>query len=217
MPIRKHHSRRDRQDRASEAAPTFRAGLRVRSAQGKRRRSVVRTIGREIADHPSETAALMTMVIALWRLLPASGRDSPTPPLSRRGNRRLLSPVSVMAALCILGLAGCGLLGSRVVKVHPDPLSYGSDYPDDFADAGRKIAQERCASCHAIDQAGASGANAPPMDTLLLRYDADRLADNLIAGNRVGHDGMAAFDFNVTAAVSLVAYLESIRQDATNR
>jgi hypothetical protein len=56
-------------------------------------------IGREVAEHPAETAALLTMALALSRLLPRS----------RAGKRGRVSrgvlPLGVMAALCILGLS----------------------------------------------------------------------------------------------------------------
>ena len=55
------------------------------------------------------------------------------------------------------------------------------------------------------------------MNTLLSRYDADTLADDLIAGKWVGHADMPLFDFNVIAADSLVAYLETIDKDSGKR
>jgi mono/diheme cytochrome c family protein len=114
-------------------------------------------------------------------------------------------------AACLLALSNCSILDGHPVLVEPDPAGFGREYPEDFAAAGRAIAQDRCASCHAIDQQTKSPRpDAPPFRMLLQFQSADRLADNLIAGNRVGHDGMPAFDFNVIAADSLLAYLEAI-------
>lgn len=80
-----------------------------------------------------------------------------------------------------------------------------------LAATGRDIAVRECASCHAIDQDMISPlANAPPMRTLLSRYEPDMLANDLIEGIRVGHDEMPLFDFNIAATDSLVAYLKSI-------
>ncbi|MDP3493766.1 MAG: cytochrome c [Hyphomonadaceae bacterium] len=77
--------------------------------------------------------------------------------------------------------------------------------------AGRDVAVRECASCHAIDQDMISPhASAPPMRTLLSRYEPDMLANDLIEGVRVGHDDMPFFDFNIAAADSLVAYIKSI-------
>lgn len=114
-------------------------------------------------------------------------------------------------AVCLVAVSGCALFNDRVVSVEPEPASFGRDYPENFVAAGRKIAKEQCSSCHGIDQLSKSPiSEAPPFNTLLQHRDPDKLADNLIAGNRVGHDGMPAFDFNVIAADSLLAYLEEI-------
>jgi cytochrome c553 len=190
----------DMPDSVSQAAP--------------RRRSIPVRIAKEIAEHPAETAALVTMVIAMMRLLPGRRGWPPASSPAGRLRRRTLLPISLMAALCIISLSGCALFYDPVIPVEPDPASYGREYPENFAEAGRKIAKEQCASCHAIDRQTVSpNPDAPPLNTLLSRYDKDRLADDLIAGNRVGHDGMPAFDFNVIAADSLIAYLESIYRD----
>lgn len=173
----------------------------------ERRPALFARIGREIADHPAETTALVAMAVALSRLLPR-----------RRGassSRRRLLPLSIMAALCLIGLSACV---SKVIAVEPALESYGRTYPENFAAAGRKIALEQCSACHAIDEHSRSpNANAPPMNTLLSRYDADRLADDLIAGAWVGHDEMPRFDFNVIAADSLIAYLEAIDKNRSDR
>jgi mono/diheme cytochrome c family protein len=106
----------------------------------------------------------------------------------------------------------------EAVPVAPDLDSFGREYPDNFAAAGRQLAVEHCASCHAIDHNSISpNRNAPPMNTLLSRYDADTLTDDLVAGVWVGHAGMPLFDFNVIAADSLVAYLETINKGLGDR
>lgn len=137
--------------------------------------------------------------------------------LARRSDDFLFQPAATLTALCILFLFGCTQLPDKVVQVHPAPSSYGRDYPDNFTEAGHKIALERCASCHAVDRISSPNRRAPPLNTLLVGYDASQLADNLLAGNRVGHDGMPAFDFNMLAVVSLIAYLESIGPEPARR
>ena len=190
----------------------------VDGAEQPRRRGLVRKIGKEIAEHPAETAALVTMALAMARMLPGRKGWPPASSPAGRLRRRTLLPISLMAALCIVSLSGCALFYSEPVPVEPNPSSYGREYPENFAEAGRKIAVEQCSSCHAIDQHSVSpDPEAPPMNTLLSRYDADHLADNLIAGNRVGHDQMPRFDFNVIAADSLIAYLETIYMDLGER
>jgi hypothetical protein len=187
-------------------------------AELPKKRGLASKIGREVAEHPAETAALVTMALAMARLLPGRRGWPPASSPAGRLRRRTLLPISLMAALCIVSLSGCALLYDEPVPVEPNPSSYGREYPEDFAAAGRKIALGQCASCHAIDQQSVSpDPEAPPMNTLLSRYDADRLADNLIAGNRVGHDQMPRFDFNVIAADSLIAYLEAIYMDLGER
>lgn len=76
---------------------------------------------------------------------------------------------------------------------------------------GRDVVRGSCASCHAIDQDMISPREgAPPMRTLLERYDSEMLAEDLIEGVRVGHDDMPFFDFDVRSADALIAYLKSI-------
>lgn len=180
-------------------------------APRSRKPSLLRRIGRELADHPAETAALLTMAVAMSRLLPISGRASMESSDGRPRRRRVIVPISIMAALCVLGLASCAAAKDDAIAVAPNPNSYGKEYAEDFANAGRQIVERQCASCHAIGaQTRSPNPEAPPMNTLLARYNPDRLADDLIAGIRVGHDDMPLFDFNVIAADSLIAYLESI-------
>jgi cytochrome c len=78
---------------------------------------------------------------------------------------------------------------------------------------GRSVAEAQCARCHALDgQATSPNPAAPAMNDLLGRYSAEMLASDLIEGIRIGHDEMPEFDFAVTEADALVAYLTSIRQ-----
>lgn len=108
-------------------------------------------------------------------------------------------------AAAFAGLIGCANIGEdrSVAAIQQDQSV--------LAAAGRSVAVRECASCHAIDQDMISPlAAAPPMRTLLSRYEPDMLANDLIEGIRVGHDEMPLFDFNVAAADSLIAYLRSI-------
>lgn len=76
---------------------------------------------------------------------------------------------------------------------------------------GRAVAVAHCSSCHALDGVAESpNPAAPRMAELLGRYAPDMLANDLIEGVRVGHDEMPEFDFPVTAADALIAYLKSI-------
>ena len=105
-------------------------------------------------------------------------------------------------ASAVLALAACSVPPSQTSAVTSDPL---------VAD-GRAIAERECAGCHALDQSAASPRpGAPPMREMLGRYNADALANDLIAGIRVGHQDMPEFDFDVRTADALLAYLRSLR------
>lgn len=162
----------------------------------------------ELAEHPAETVALVAMTIAVARLW--MRRERPftfRPDGSRR--KRSIAPMALMAAICLLMATGCAMLPAPVVEVAPDPRTFGRDYADDLTIAGEKVARERCVSCHQIDPAGGR-VDAPPLKALLRKRSADQLTDDLVAGLPIGHAGMPVFDFNLVAALSLVAYLESL-------
>jgi mono/diheme cytochrome c family protein len=83
---------------------------------------------------------------------------------------------------------------------------------ESLADDGRAIAEAQCAQCHAIGEYGDSPqAGAPPFRTLLSRYSADVLEEELIAGIQVAHP-MPEFQFNPQGADALIAYLRSIQE-----
>lgn len=133
----------------------------------------------------------------------------------KRKMARWLSLVVMTAASAV---SGCALLYDRVVPVEPDPRWFAADYPPELADAGRQIALERCASCHALDQEATSPIpGALPLRSVLWSHDPDQLADDLVAGLPVGHDVMPRFDFNVVAADALIAYLERIGRGQVER
>jgi mono/diheme cytochrome c family protein len=81
-----------------------------------------------------------------------------------------------------------------------------------LANDGREIAEAQCAQCHAVGRDGASpNPGAPPFRTLLARYNADVLEEELIAGIRVAHP-MPEFQFNPQGTDALIAYLRSIQE-----
>jgi mono/diheme cytochrome c family protein len=78
---------------------------------------------------------------------------------------------------------------------------------------GRAVAEAQCASCHSIGPYGDSPApEAPVFRTILARYDAAALEQNLIEGIQVSHP-MPEFQFNPQGADALIAYLVSIQTD----
>lgn len=101
-------------------------------------------------------------------------------------------------AIAAFALAAC---------VSPGEPGYLGD-----AGTGYKVAQDLCASCHAIDAIGV-GANpeAPPLRCVLDWYDPDMLAADLDRAVGVGHPRMPTFYFGEHHAVDIVAYLKSIQ------
>lgn len=169
--------------------------------------------GKEMAEHPVETVAILAVAVAMARL--ASRRELPIELTARPSRKqRRIAPIAVMASICALMLAGCGLMPKPVVDVRPDPLTFGRVYSDHLVVAGEKIAQERCVSCHPRRRSKGY-AGPPPLDQLLSHTTPDRLTDDLIAGLPVGHKRMPRFDFNVTAADALIAYLETLSSPRT--
>jgi mono/diheme cytochrome c family protein len=77
---------------------------------------------------------------------------------------------------------------------------------------GRAIAEAQCAGCHAVGEYGDSpNAAAPTFRTVLSRYRADVLEEELINGIQVAHP-MPNFQFNPQGADALVAYLRSVQE-----
>jgi len=102
----------------------------------------------------------------------------------------------------------------------PSPAGPGQAAPapaaidEALARDGRDIAEAQCAACHAVGEYGESAVpEAPPFRTLLSRYRADVLEEELINGIRVAHP-MPDFQFNPQGADALIAYLSSIQQPA---
>jgi cytochrome c len=108
--------------------------------------------------------------------------------------------------IAVVAFAGLASLSACSTGKQPAAAAQSED-----AAVGRDLVVRECASCHAIDQNKTSPRpDAPPMNTLLSRYDPEMLAEDLIEGIRVGHDDMPRFDFNPIAADALVVYLKSI-------
>jgi len=111
------------------------------------------------------------------------------------------------AAIMIAGLTACAL-----------PPETTSEEPSDVT-AGRQLAQERCSSCHAVGETGASPyAPAPPLRTLHQKYDVEGLAEAFAEGILVGHKGarpMPEFVLTPEEIDHLIAYLKSFDEGDT--
>jgi mono/diheme cytochrome c family protein len=106
----------------------------------------------------------------------------------------------------ILAFAAASLLTACVGQSAPGPQ-------ESLANDGRAIAEAQCARCHAVGEYGESpNPAAPTFRTVLSRYRADVLEEELINGIRVAHP-MPDFQFNPQGADALIAYLQSIQEE----
>lgn len=95
--------------------------------------------------------------------------------------------------------------------------------PDDAASRGRRIAQDRCASCHLVDNAARGRAlaspnpSAPPFQVIAMTYRPADLEEALAEGIVVAHNEkrdpqMPEFALDPRDAHAIVAYLEALRR-----
>lgn len=110
----------------------------------------------------------------------------------------------LIAAGLAYGLAACA---APEAPAEPDNASLAED--------GRAIAEAQCARCHAVGEYGESAApTAPPFRSVLSRYRAEVLREELIQGIQVSHP-MPEFQLNPQGVDALIAYLQSIQQPPT--
>lgn len=77
---------------------------------------------------------------------------------------------------------------------------------------GQVVAQNLCASCHAIGPTGNSpNAAAPPFHSILARYGSDALVRDLDNALSISHLKMPTFYMGDDSPEDLVAYLRSIQ------
>ncbi|HVK81906.1 MAG TPA: c-type cytochrome [Verrucomicrobiae bacterium] len=121
---------------------------------------------------------------------------------------------TICAALASFVLAACAAQ-SEPARPNPDAVSVGREL-ETLANDGRAIAEAQCAGCHAIGEYGASPVpEAPVFRTILTRYRADVLEEEMIQGIQVNHR-MPDFQFNPQGADALIAYLRSVQQAPAN-
>ncbi|MBL8536685.1 MAG: cytochrome c [Hyphomonadaceae bacterium] len=116
------------------------------------------------------------------------------------------------AAAAFLGFALAACAAPNAPPASPEAVSAGAEVEQQMRDDGRAIAEAQCAACHAVGPYGASpNPAAPTFRTVLSRYRADVLEEELINGVRVAHP-MPEFQFNPQGVDELIAYLESIQE-----
>lgn len=81
---------------------------------------------------------------------------------------------------------------------------------DDVA-AGRRLVDDRCASCHRIaDSDPARHPQAPSLTDVAGRYPPRALEEAFAEGMTVGHPDMPAFAFTADETRKLIRFLESL-------
>lgn len=121
---------------------------------------------------------------------------------------------NLCVVLAALALGACAAQ-SEPAGPNPDAVSVGREL-ESLANDGRAIAEAQCAGCHAIGEYGASPVpEAPVFRTILTRYRADVLEEEMIQGIEVNHQ-MPEFQFNPQGADALIAYLRSVQQAPAN-
>lgn len=110
----------------------------------------------------------------------------------------------LMVLLLVLG-AACAPVQRENVRVVPAPGA--------SIEAGRHMAEIKCAGCHAIGAAGESRhPSAPPFRTLSHNYPVNALEEALAEGILVGHPAMPEFRLTPAEIDDLVAYLQSVQE-----
>jgi cytochrome c len=116
----------------------------------------------------------------------------------------------VFAAILVTALAGCAAPAPSA----PQGAAVANGSQDTVISDGRDIAEAQCARCHAVGTYGESPLPAAPtFRTVLSRYRADVLEQELREGIQVAHP-MPDFQFNPQGVHALVAYLRSIQEPA---
>lgn len=78
-------------------------------------------------------------------------------------------------------------------------------------EAGRRLAEENCARCHAVGENGESPfEEAPPFREFPARWPLENLEEALAEGIVVGHEAMPEFVLAPQQIADLLAYIESL-------
>lgn len=112
--------------------------------------------------------------------------------------------VGRLTALWLLGAASVSSQGVWAQEPARKPAA-------ETVEAGRAIAEARCASCHAVGPSGASPLPpAPPLRELHRRYPVEHLAEALAEGIAVGHPAMPEVVLEPPEIDAFIAYLQSL-------
>jgi len=121
---------------------------------------------------------------------------------------RLMLKALPLIALAVVALAAAACTTQTQARFEPLTPAQRTA----LIQEGREIATSQCASCHAVGLADTSPRpDAPPLRSVLERYDSAALTGNLMIGVRVGHPDMPLFYMGPRGADALVEYLYSMR------
>ncbi|WP_439514628.1 c-type cytochrome [Oceanibaculum nanhaiense] len=103
------------------------------------------------------------------------------------------------------------LLAFALMLIAAPVLAQNTVQPASIA-AGRVIAEERCARCHAIAATGDSPFPAAlPFRELHRKYPVEQLAEALAEGIAVGHPDMPEFVLQPAEIEDFIAFLNSLQ------
>lgn len=118
-------------------------------------------------------------------------------------------PAVLFAVACTFALvSGCVESSEKVVAtaISPEALPLPPDEK-----RGKKVAEQQCSRCHAIDLNDVSAnADAPPLRDLYKRYALEDLRRAFVRGIEVAHPQMPVIQLPDQAVDDLLVYLRSI-------
>lgn len=131
----------------------------------------------------------------------------------RRGHSfKMLARIASL--LTVVAFAGCARVAapSAILGEGEDhPASVMNATPEEV-EAGRRIVEFQCVSCHAVRSSDKShNPKAPALRTLAERYPVAGLKEAFALGIMVGHPNMPEFRFSPDQIEAILAYLESIQ------
>jgi cytochrome c len=122
--------------------------------------------------------------------------------------------VRLIIVISGLWLAACtpGLSDARLGPTPDGDRVLVEEATPEQIDAGRRIVELQCISCHAIRSSDVSrDFAAPPLRTLAERYPVTGLPEAFARGVLAGHPNMPDFRFSARQITEILAYLESIQ------
>lgn len=113
------------------------------------------------------------------------------------------------AKICRSLAAGIALASILCVAAPPAAFAQPND-----AERGMKLAQEKCAQCHATGKADVSpDPKAPPFRNIGKNYPPEHLAEALAEGIVTGDNAMPEFKFDPRDVDAIIDYLEMISSE----